>query len=140
MKKFFNAVVVFAALTTLVATLPVAAANTNTSAIAGTWYGNMNFSISNNVQRIAVTIEDCTTGSVCGSVQNYPARCTWELTFDGRQGETYVFHHSRTLVGGCPAIGTSYYTLQPDGSLLRVHINPTFTVEGILKQRPDANN
>ena len=126
-------------LLTFVLTFPAAADAPSTSAIAGTWYGNMTFP-NNSVQRIMVNIEDCTAGRVCGYVHNDVVQCTWELAFDGKQDEAYVFHHSRTLVGGCPAQGTSYYTPQPDGSLLRVHVNPQFTVKGILKQRPNAGH
>ena len=126
-------------LLTFATALPAAASAPNTSAIGGTWYGNMNFSDVNSVQRIEVSIEDCTAGSVCGNVQNYAVQCTWELTFDGMQGAAYVFRHTRTLAGACPASGTGYYTPQPDGSLLRVHANPQFTAEGILKQRPSAS-
>ena len=123
---------------TFVMPLPAAANASSTGTIAGIWYGNMKFP-NNSVQRIKVNIEDCTAGSVCGYVHNYVVQCTWELTFDGKQGEAYVFHHSQTLTGVCPAQGTSYYTPQPDGSLLRVHVNPQFTAEGILKQRPNAS-
>ena len=124
-------------LLTLATTLPAAAGAPNTSAIAGTWYGNMTFP-NNSVQHIQVSIADCTIGNVCGFVHNYAVQCTWELTFDGKQDQAYVFHHSQTLTGSRPAQGTSYYTPQPDGSLLRVHVNPQFTAEGVLKQRPNA--
>lgn len=125
-------------LLTFTTTLPAAASTSNTGPIAGKWYGNMTFP-NNSVQRIGVNIENCTSGKVCGYVHNYVVQCTWELTFDGTQGEAYVFHHSRTLTGACPAQGTSYYTPQPDGSLLRVHVNPQFTTQGILKQRPNSD-
>jgi hypothetical protein len=121
----------------LVTTHPAAASAPTTGPISGKWYGNMMFP-NNSVQRIEVNIENCTSGNVCGYVHNDVVQCTWELTFDGRQGETYVFHHSQTLTGGCPVQGTSYYTPQPDGFLLRVHVNPQFTTEGYLKQRPNA--
>ena len=140
MKKYLSVITVFVLLMLFAAALPAAADGPNTSAITGIWYGNMHFSDRNSVQRIMVTIENCTVGSVCGTVHNYPTQCTWELMFDGMQGATYVFHHSRTLEGVCPATGTSYYTPQPDGSLLRVHVTPTFTIEGILNQRPNASD
>jgi hypothetical protein len=139
MKKLLYIVVAFVLLATFAIAFPAAADTPNTGAIAGTWHGNMHFSDRNSVERITVNIDNCTAGSVCGYVQNYPVQCTWELTFDGKQGEAYVFRHTRTLAGACPASGTGYFTLQPDGSLERVHITPMFTAEGILKQRPGAN-
>ncbi len=69
------ALIIGGLLFTFAMALPAAASATNTSAIAGTWYGNMTFP-NNSVQRITVNIEDCTAGSVCGVVQNYPAQCT----------------------------------------------------------------
>jgi len=139
MKKLFAVVMILVMLLTFAGASAAAADGLNTSPIAGTWYGNMTFP-NNSVQRIMVNIQDCAPGSVCGSVHNYAVQCTWELTFDGREGDTYVFRHSQTLAGGCPAQGVSYYTPQPDGSLLRIHVNPQFTVEGILKQRPNASD
>jgi hypothetical protein len=94
----------------------------------------------NSVQHIKVNIQGCKSGSVCGTVYNYVVKCTWELTYNGRQDNTYEFHHSQTLAGDCPAQGISYYTPQPDGSLLRTHVNPQFTAEGFLWQRPNADN
>lgn len=132
------ALVIGVLLLTFATTLPAAAGAPNTGTIAGTWYGNMTFP-NNSVQRVMVNIEDCAAGSVCGYVHNYVVQCTWELTFDGMQGDAYVFRQTRTLAGACLASGTGYYTPQPDGSLLRVHVNPQFMAEGILEQRPNAS-
>lgn len=138
MKKFSVGIIVLAMLLSFVGIFSAAAENVNTKAIVGTWYGNMNFP-DNSVQRIMVDIKNCTPGNACGFVYNYVVRCTWELTFDGMQNNTYVFHHSRTLSGQCPAQGIGYYTPLPDGSLRRVQINPTFITAGILNLRPNAS-
>lgn len=110
-----------------------------TDAIAGTWYGNMHFSVANSVERVELTIPaGCEPGSVCGTLLNYPVQCTWELTYDGISGGAYQYHFSNTLKGACPAGSEGSLTLLPDGSLYRVHITPMFTATGILSQLPSA--
>lgn len=110
-----------------------------TDAIAGTWYGNMHFSDVNQVERIKLTLlSGCTPGSVCGSLQNYPVQCTWEITFDGFSGGAYRYHFSNTLKGVCPAGSAGSLMLQPDGTLSRTHQTPAFTATGILSQLPSA--
>lgn len=110
-----------------------------TDAIAGTWYGNMHFSSANHVERIQFTIPaGCTPGSVCGTLLNYPVQCTWEITYDGFSGGAYQYHFSNTLDGNCPAGSAGSLTLQPDGTLYRVHQTPMFTATGTLSQLPSA--
>ena len=139
MKKLLYVVVAVVLFSAFAMAFPAAADSPDTGAIAGTWHGNMHFSNHNGVERITVNIADCTAGQVCGTVQNYPVQCTWELTFDGMEGDTYVFRHTRTLAGACPALGTGYFTPQADGSLERVHVTSLFTAEGILTQRPNTS-
>lgn len=112
-----------------------------TDAIAGTWYGNMHFSDRNDVERIQFTIPaGCEPGSVCGKMLNYPAQCTWEITYDGFSGGAYQYHFSNTLKGGCPPGSTGSLTLLADGTLFRVHSTPLFSAMGILNQLPNAGN
>lgn len=111
----------------------------NTDAIAGTWYGNMHFSGANPVERIKLTIPSgCEPGSVCGTLQNYPAQCTWEVTYDGFSNGAYQYHFSNTLSGVCPAGSAGSLTLSPDDTLYRVHTTPLFTATGYLSQLPNA--
>ena len=138
MKKLSIIVILLAVLFSFAVVSTAFADGTNTSAIAGTWYGNMLFPNNAN-QRIVANIQNCTPGNVCGSVYNYMVQCKWELTFDGMQGGAYVFHHSRTLSGACLAQGTSYYTPQANGSLQRVQVNPLFTATGYLFPRAFAS-
>src|SRR5215207_7820002 len=110
-----------------------------TDAIAGTWYGNMHFSNANPVQRIKLLIPaGCEPGSVCGSLLNYSVQCTWEITYDGFINGAYQYHFSNTLQGSCPAGSAGALTLQPDGTLYRIHVTPMFTATGYLNQLPSA--
>jgi hypothetical protein len=112
-----------------------------TNAIAGTWYGNTQISAGNNVERIKLTIPTgCEPGSVCGTFQNYPALCTWEITYDGFSGGSYQYHFSRILKGPCGQGSVGSLTLLPDGTLSLVHYAPFFTVTGVLNQRPNSGN
>jgi hypothetical protein len=109
-----------------------------TDAIAGTWYGNMHFSNRSAVERVKLTIPaGCQPGSACGSLLNYPMQCTWEITYDGFSNGAYQYHYSDILMGGCSSGSAGTLSLQPDGSLYRVHTTPAFTATGILKQRPN---
>ena len=110
-----------------------------TDAIAGTWYGNMHFSGTNEVQRVALTIPSgCEPGSVCGRLLNYPVHCTWEITYDGFSGGAYQYHFSDTIKGVCPAGSAGSLVLQSDRSLYRSHQTIQFTATGILRQLPSA--
>ena len=112
-----------------------------TDDIAGTWYGNMHFSDRNAVERIQFTIPaGCEPGSVCGKMLNYPAQCTWEITYDGFSGGAYQYHFSNILKGGCPSGSAGSLTLLSDGTLYRVHSTPMFSATGILNQLPKAGN
>jgi hypothetical protein len=111
-----------------------------TDAIAGTWYGNMHFSGVNQVERIKLSIPaGCEPGSVCGTLQNYPVQCTWEVTYDGFSGGAYHYHFSKTLTGVCPAGSAGSLVLQADGTLLRTHQTPMFLATGTLNQLPSAS-
>ena len=108
-----------------------------TSAIAGTWFGNMHFSNRNAVERIKFTIPaGCEPGDVCGTLLNYPIQCTWEITYDGFSDGAYHYHFSNTLLGACPAGSAGSLTLLPDGTLYRIHMSPFFTATGTLNQLP----
>lgn len=108
-----------------------------TDAIAGTWFGNMQFSNRNSVERIQFSIPaGCEPGSVCGTLLNYPVQCTWEITYDGFSGGAYQYHFSNTLKGACPAGSAGSLTLLADGSLYRVHTTPMFSATGTLSQLP----
>jgi hypothetical protein len=110
-------------------------------AIAGTWYGNMRLSDANGMQRIKMVIPSgCQSGDVCGSLQNFPVQCTWEITYDGYSDGAYEYHFSDSLSGDCPAGSSGSLTLLADGTLYRVHTTPTFTASGLLRQRPNAGN
>jgi hypothetical protein len=122
------------------ASLALADAPLPTDAIAGTWYGNMHFDAFNSVQRVKMDIPaGCNAGDVCGSLQNFPAQCTWELTYDGFSGGKYLYHFSNTLEGSCPAGSAGALTLLPDGNLMREHKTPAFNAWGTLSQRPNAD-
>jgi hypothetical protein len=110
-----------------------------TDAIAETWYGNMHFSGTNQVERIKLTIPaGCEPGSVCGTLLNYPVQCTWEITYDGFNAGAYQYHFSNTLKGACPAGSAGSLLLQPDGTLFRTHQTPMFTATGTLSKLPSA--
>jgi hypothetical protein len=112
-----------------------------TDSIAGTWYGNMNFSGVNKVERIKLTIPTgCEPGGVCGTLQNYPVQCIWEITYDGFSGGAYQYHFSNTLKGACPAGSAGSLVLLPDGTLYRTHQTPVFIATGTLSQRPNAGS
>jgi len=112
-----------------------------TDVIAGTWYGNMHFSAGNSVQRIKFSIPaGCEPGSVCGTLLNYSVQCTWEITYDGFSNGAYQYHFSNTLQGNCPAGSAGSLTLQPDGTLYRIHTSPMFTANGYLNQLPKPEN
>jgi hypothetical protein len=133
------------ALTTLLALAAVGVSTARadevvtTDAIAGTWYGNMHFSGTNEVQRVAFTIPaTCEPGSVCGTLLNYPVQCTWEITYDGFSGGAYQYHFSNTLKGACPSGSAGSLVLQPDGTLYRTHQTVMFLATGTLSQLPSA--
>ena len=112
-----------------------------TNAIAGTWYGNSHISAGNNVERIKLTIAaGCEPGDICGTLMNYPALCTWEITYDGFSGGAYQYHFSKILKGPCGQGSVGSLTLLPDGTLSLVHYAPFFTLTGILNQRPNTGN
>lgn len=136
------AVLVAVLMMSAVAVLPVFAQGpVTTDAIAGTWYGNMRFSNVNSVERIKVVVPaGCQSGDVCGSLQNFPVQCTWEITYDGYSDGAYEYHFSDTLSGDCPAGSAGSLTSLADGTLYRVHTTPAFTVSGLLRQRPNAGN
>jgi len=142
-KQALSVIVVFATLVALIA-LGVSSAQAdgavNSDAIAGTWYGNMHFSGANPVQRIALRIPaGCEPGSVCGTLQNYPVQCTWEVVYDGFNSGAYQYHFSNTLDGNCPAGSSGSLTLMPDGTLYRVHVTPMFTATGYWSQLPSSS-
>jgi hypothetical protein len=141
-KKFVSALVALLILATVVAAgVSNAQADgvVTTDDIAGTWSGNMHFSDRNDVERIQFTIPArCEPGSVCGKMLNYPAQCTWEITYDGFSGGVYQYHFSNTLKGGCPPGSAGSLTLLSDGTLYRVHSTPMFSATGILNQLPKA--
>jgi hypothetical protein len=108
-----------------------------TDAIAGTWYGNMHFSVHNAVERVMLTIPaGCEAGNLCGTMLNYVNRCVWEITYDGYSDGAYSYHFSNTLKGACPSGTEGTLTLMADGSLYRVHATPLFTSEGALNKLP----
>jgi hypothetical protein len=112
-----------------------------TDAIAGTWSGNMHVSDRNAVERTKLIIlAGCEPGSACGTLQNYPALCTWEITYDGFSGGAYQYHFSKILAGPCGQGSKGSLTLLPDGSLSLVHEAPFFTFSGILIQLPRVGN
>lgn len=141
MRTFFRVTLLLLAIGLVAAGASQAlAAGETTDAIAGTWYGNMHFSTDPHVERIKFTIlAGCEPGSVCGTLLNYPQQCVWEVTYDGASSDTYNYHFSNTLKGGCPSGSTGSVQLLADGSLYRVHTTPFFTSSGILKQRPNAD-
>jgi hypothetical protein len=92
-KRFAPVAILCLVLLLTVAAFSTAFADGTTDAIAGTWYGNMHFSVANFVERVAMTIPaGCESGQVCGSLQNFPVQCTWELTYDGYDGTMYFYH------------------------------------------------
>jgi hypothetical protein len=109
----------------------------STAAIAGLWKGTMKFSDDpQRAEQIEVWIDErCAVGNACGYVDNSTVGCEWQLTYDGMQGQSFLFAHSKTLAGDCPAVGQGKYTLQPDGRLLREHTTPDFTARGLLTRK-----
>ena len=131
MKKIFLLVMLVMLL--LSACAPAASANP-ANRFAGTWSGTMSFTDdANRKEDILVTIpEDCTAGSICGNLNNTTVNCTWELTLGAVNEDVFEYKFSKTMSGGCPALGGGTLTRQSDGTLLREHKTPDFTASGVL--------
>jgi hypothetical protein len=74
---------------------------------AGTWSGTMSFTDdANRKEDIIVTIPaGCTTGSVCGDINNTTVSCQWEMTLAAVNADIFQYKFSKTLNGECPALG-----------------------------------
>lgn len=103
---------------------------------AGTWSGTMSFTDdADRKEDIVVTIpEGCTTGNICGDLNNTTVSCQWEITLAALDGNVFEYTFSRTMSGDCPALGGGKLTLQEDGTLFREHKTPDFTASGPLKR------
>ena len=104
---------------------------------AGTGAGTMSFTDDANRQEdIIVTIpEGCTTGDVCGDLNNTTVKCHWEMTLGAINGDVFEYKFSKTMSGECPALGGGTLTLQTDGTLMREHKTPDFTASGTLTKK-----
>jgi hypothetical protein len=100
----------------------------------GSWSGAMSFTDDpNRKEDIVVTIpEGCTTGNVCGDLNNMTVNCQWEMTLGAINGNVFQYTFSKTMSGECPALGGGTLTLQTDGTLMREHKTPDFTASGVL--------
>ena len=103
----------------------------------GTWSGTMSFTDdANRKEDIVVSIPaGCTTGSVCGDLNNTTVSCRWEMTLGAVNGDVFVYKFSKTMSGECPALGGGTLTLQSDGTLMREHKTPDFTASGPLTRK-----
>ena len=104
---------------------------------AGTWTGLMSFTDdANRKEDLIVTIPaGCAVGSVCGDINNTTVSCQWEMTLASLNGDVFAYTFSKTLNGECPALGGGTLTMQSDGTLLREHKTPDFTVSGSLTRK-----
>jgi hypothetical protein len=103
----------------------------------GTWAGTMSFTDdASRKEAIIVTIPaGCTTGNVCGGINNTTVSCQWEMTLAALNGNVLEYTFSKTLSGECPALGSGTLTLQSDGTLIREHKTPDFTASGPLTRK-----
>lgn len=101
---------------------------------AGTWSGTMSFTDdANRKEDILVTIPaGCTTGDVCGDLNNTTVKCQWEMTLGAVNGDVFQYTFSKTLSGECPALSGGTLTMNSDGTLMREHKTPNFTASGVL--------
>jgi hypothetical protein len=137
MKRTRNLILLFLLVVSFASASLVYAGSGSTDRIAGVWSGNMNLTGVNYVNHIVVTIPaGCTEGGACGDILNQSVQCDWQMVFDGKSGGSYLYHFSKTLSGGCPAVGSGSFTLLSDGTLYRVHNNPDFTASGKLYKLP----
>ena len=103
---------------------------------AGTWSGSMGYSDDPGArQDVVVNIPTgCAIGGACGDTDN--GMCKWEMTLVAVDGDMFEYQFANTLRGDdpCPTgVGTGgTLTLQSDGTLMREHKTPNFTVSGAL--------
>ena len=104
---------------------------------AGTWSGTMSFSDDPNRKEDIIVIirAGCTTGSICGDLNNTTVNCQWEMTLGAVHRDVFEYKFSKTLSGECPALGDGTLTMQSAGTLLREHKTLDFTANGILTQK-----
>jgi hypothetical protein len=106
---------------------------------AGTWSGPMSFTDRDTTEDVFITIPSgCVAGEVCGEIFNSAVNCTWEVHLEAVKGDIFEYTFSKTLSGGCPAIGNGTLTVQEDGTLVREHITPNFTSTGILGRQAEG--
>ena len=90
----------------------------------------------NRKEDIVVTIPTgCAAGNVCGDINNTTVSCQWEMTLSSVSGDVFAYKFSKTMSGECPALGGGALTLQSDGTLMRAHKTPDFTVSGSLARK-----
>ena len=122
----------------LIVTACVPSAESNPAdRFAGTWTGTMSFTDdANRKEDLIITIPaGCTTGSVCGDINNTTVGCQWEMTLASLNGDVFAYTFSKTMSGQCPALGGGTLTMQSDGTLVREHKTPDFTANGSLTRK-----
>jgi len=127
----------FSLIVVLVGACSPSASTNPADRFSGTWSGTMSFTDdANRREDIVVTIPaGCAEGSVCGSLNNTTVSCTWELTLEAISGDIFQYKFSKTMSGGCPALGGGTLTLNKDGTISREHKTPDFTASGTLERQ-----
>jgi hypothetical protein len=138
-KQFFFSTVLLILLVSACApqATPTTAAANPADRFAGTWSGTMNFTDDpNRKEDIIVSVPaGCTTGNVCGDINNTTVHCQWEMTLASLNGDVFEYKFSKTMSGECPALGGGTLTMQADGTLMREHKTPDFTASGVLTKK-----
>jgi hypothetical protein len=111
--------------------------DTSADRFAGIWSGTMSFTDDANRKKdITLTIPaGCIVGGVCGDINNTTVSCQWEMTLVSVNSDVFEYSFSKTMSGECPALGGGTLTMQLDGTVVREHETPDFTVSGILTRK-----
>lgn len=129
-------------LVTLLISLLVSACAPSVSAnpadrFAGTWSGIMSATDDPSAKADTVTTipTGCSANEICGDTINLANGCRWEMTLIAVNGDVLEYAYSKSLEGECPASGSGTLTLNPDGTLFRVHNFPDFSISGTLTRK-----
>ena len=104
---------------------------------AGTWSGIMSATDDPSAKADTVTtiLTGCSVDQICGDTINLANGCRWEMTLIAVNGDILEYAYSKSLEGGCPTSGSGTLTLNPDGTLFRVHNFPDFSISGTLTRK-----
>jgi hypothetical protein len=104
---------------------------------AGTWSGIMSATDDPSAKSDTVTTipTGCSLDQICGDTINLANGCRWEMTLIAVNGDVLEYAYSKSLEGDCPVSGSGTLTLNPDGTLFRVHNFPDFSISGTLTRK-----